>query len=101
MTFRLIIRQSAERDLAEASEWYEHQLSGLGSRFLLSVDASLARITRIPEAYAPCFERFRRALVRRFPYGIYFFIEEKTVIVIAVLHLYSNPQRIQRILEKH
>jgi plasmid stabilization system protein ParE len=101
MTFRLVVRKSAERDLAEASEWYESQLSGLGARFILSVDASLARIIRMPEPYAPCFGRFRRALVRRFPYGIYFFIHDKTVTVIAVLHLYSDPQRIQRILETH
>lgn len=99
MSFRLIIRAAAERDLAEASAWYEGQTQGLGARFLLSVDASMARISRMPEAYTLCFGRFRRALVRRFPYGIFYIAENQTVTVLAVLHLYRDPQRIQRILD--
>lgn len=74
MSFQIILRDSAERDLAKASAWYEAQSRGLGARFILSVDASLARISRTPEAYALCFAKFRRALVRHFPYGIFYVV---------------------------
>lgn len=45
----LIIRPEAESDLAEAYRWYEAQVPGLGSDFLLSVDAALSSIRRNPE----------------------------------------------------
>jgi toxin ParE1/3/4 len=36
----LIIRPDAERDLTEAFGWYEAQVPGSGSNFLLSIDAA-------------------------------------------------------------
>ncbi len=42
----LIIRPVAERDLAEAYGWHEAQVPGLGSDFLLSIDAALSSIQR-------------------------------------------------------
>jgi len=39
MSRRLIIRPEAETEMAEAFDWYEGRVPGLGSDFLLSVDA--------------------------------------------------------------
>ena len=47
----LIVRPDAELDLAEAYSWYEARVSGFGSDFLLSIDASLSSIQRTPEMY--------------------------------------------------
>jgi toxin ParE1/3/4 len=99
MSFRIVIREPAERDMAEASAWYEARSRGLGARFILSIEASLARISRNPEASTLCFERFRRVLVRRFPYGIFYLVESQRIIVLAVLHLHQNPLRIQKTVE--
>lgn len=37
----------------------------------------------------------RRALIKRFPYGIYFFDEGASLIVIAIYHAKRNPKRWQ------
>jgi hypothetical protein len=45
----LIVRPEAEADLAEAYGWYEQQVRGLGTEFLLCVDAVMASIERNPQ----------------------------------------------------
>jgi len=39
MTWKLVIRPDAEAELTEAFDWYEQRVPGLGSQFLLAVDA--------------------------------------------------------------
>ena len=46
MSRRLVIRPAAESELSEAYRWYEAQRQGLGSEFLVSVEAALALIQR-------------------------------------------------------
>ena len=44
MTLELIVRPEAEKDLSAAFEWYEERVPGLGSDFLLNVDAAFHAI---------------------------------------------------------
>ena len=89
----LIVRAEAEADLAEAFRWYEQQVRGLGAQFLLCVDAVMASIERNPQLY-PVVHRgvIRRALTRRFPYGVFFAEGERSVSVIAVAHVKRTPR---------
>lgn len=91
MKYGLIIRPEAEADLTEAHAWYESQLTGFGAEFLLVVEASLAAIQRNPKQYQVIYRRIRRALTRRFPFGVFFLIRRKTVIVLAILHARRDP----------
>lgn len=68
MKYDLIVRPEAEAELAEAFNWYEQQVAGIGSRFLLSVDAVINSIQRDPLQYPILYKNVRRALTRRFPY---------------------------------
>lgn len=89
----LIVRAEAEADLAEAFQWYEQQVRGLGDQFLLCVDAVLASIERNPRLYTVVHrDVIRRALMRRFPYGVFFVESEQSISVIAVLHFKRSPQ---------
>jgi hypothetical protein len=67
MKYDLIVRPEAEAELAEAFNWYERQVAGLGSRLLLSVDAAINSIQRDPLQYPILYKNVRRALTRRFP----------------------------------
>ena len=89
----LIVRAEAEADLAEAFQWYEQQVRGLGDQFLLCVDAVMASIERNPQLYPVVHKGvIRRALTRRFPYGVFFVEGERSVSVIAVAHVKRNPR---------
>ncbi len=93
MKKRLIVRDEAEADLDEAYQWYEQQVRGLGGEFLLCVDAVMASIERNPRLYPVVHKGvIRRALTRRFPYGVFFIEGETSVSVIAVAHAKRNPR---------
>jgi toxin ParE1/3/4 len=88
----LIIRPEAEFDLAGAYGWYETQVPGLGSQFLLSIDATLSSIQRTPELYPVIHKNVRRSLIRRFPYGVFYVAKQDRIVVLAVLHARRDPQ---------
>lgn len=94
MTIRLIIRPEAEHDLNEAYRWYERQFKGLGLEFIICIDATLSVIQRTPKIFPMIHKDIRRALIRRFPYGIFYLLEQDKVIVLAFLHSRRNPERI-------
>lgn len=91
MTYDLIVRPEAEAELAEAFDWYEQQVDSLGSRFLLSVDATINSIQRDPLQYPILYKNVRRALTRRFPYQVLFIMSDLKIVVIAVFHGMRNP----------
>lgn len=90
---RLIVRPEAESDLRDAFQWYEAKVPGLGAQFLLSLDATMASIQREPRLY-PVLHKgmLRRALLRRFPYGVFFIEGKRNIAVIGVIHAMRNPQ---------
>jgi len=91
MTISLIIRPEAERDLNEAYRWYEQQFDGLGQEFVICIDAVLSVIRRTPKISPKIYKDIRRALIRRFPYGIFYIFERDKVIVLAFLHTRRDP----------
>jgi plasmid stabilization system protein ParE len=88
---RLVVRPGAEADLADAALWYEARAAGLGSEFLRSVDACLSEVARAPETFPSIHRSVRRALLRRFPYGVFFVVSDGAVSVIACLHVRRDP----------
>ena len=89
---RLVVREAAEADIAEAARWYEQRSPGLGSEFLRAVDVTLAEVTRMPERYPLVRGRARRALLRRFPYAVFFVATPDLVCVFACLHARRDPR---------
>ncbi|MEA5447351.1 type II toxin-antitoxin system RelE/ParE family toxin [Leptolyngbya sp. CCNP1308] len=77
MSYRLIIRPKAERDIQDAFEWYDAQTPGLRSEFIRAVDVCLSGVGRNPFAYSLVYQQARRALVRRFPYAILFVCDQE------------------------
>lgn len=99
MSHALKIRRRAEHDMAEAGLWYATRRPGTALNFLRSLDAALALISRHPEAGPRQFGAFRRVLVSRFPFGIFYSVEAETVVVHGVFHSSHDPKKIRRLLE--
>jgi len=88
---RYVIRCEAEADLKEAYCWYERQRDGLGADFLLCFEDALERVRRSPVLYPLVHKTVRRAWMRRFPYGLFYVVEEQMVVVIGVFHARREP----------
>ena len=95
MTPRLVLRPQAEAELLDARDWYEDQRPGLGSAFATEVETALGGVLQAPQAYPRVQGEIRRALVRRFPYAIYFRAMPDEIVVLAVIHGRRHPRRWQ------
>jgi plasmid stabilization system protein ParE len=76
MVAELITTLEAEQDISEAYAWYETRQIGLGEEFLNCLDACIESIRRSPEIYPVVYEDYRRTLVRRFPYAVFYEYED-------------------------
>lgn len=90
---RLRLRHEAEADLTDAARWYESQACGLGHEFLDAVQDALFAIKKSPLLYPVVHRRTRRALIGRFPFGVYFRLEDDAIVVFAVMHGSRDPRR--------
>ncbi len=90
------ISSDAERDVAEAFWFYESQATGLGSYFRNGIFAdieSLASYGGIHEQVAG----YHRCLSRRFPFSIYYRVDDE---VVAVLDVRRSPSWIRTRLDR-
>ncbi len=93
---RLVSGPIVDLDVEAAFEWYENERAGLGVEFLEELRAAYNRIAEGPLKYQELRGGIRRALLRRFPYAVYFAIEADDVVVVAVLHASRDPGQWQR-----
>jgi plasmid stabilization system protein ParE len=93
MKFELIVEPGAEAEIAEARNWYDERSWGLGVEFVHAVDAMLVSIQQNPLKYQATFGRFRRAGLRRFPYGLIYTISENEITLVACFHGRRDPSR--------
>lgn len=96
MTLVVRLRHEAEQDIEEAARWYESQQKGLGQQLLDEVLLIFRSVSEQPTMYPSVGRGARRALVRRFPFGIYYRIEEEAIVVVAVMHGSRSPRRWQK-----
>jgi len=94
--FRVIFTQAARLELIEAQDWYEGEAPGLGRRFRQAIDALTERMSANPRQFPVVFKDVRRALLRRFPYSLFFVIEGETLLVVACFHASRDPAQWQK-----
>lgn len=82
----------ADADVQQARTWYGNIRPELGERFATAVAATVAAIAESPLRFPDVYRGHRRAGVRRFPYGIFFDVQERRILVIAC----SMPSAIPR-----
>lgn len=84
-------RPAAAADIEQAYRWYERAREGLGEEFLEELRATVERILAQPEANPIVHRQTRRALVRRFPYCLFYRVLEGAVVFVACFHARRDP----------
>jgi len=92
MALPAVYRRKLGRDLAAGFAYYEGKTEGLGGKFLAAVDSAFDAIERYPEMFARVHGEVRRAILSRFPYAVFYRVEPKRVVVLAVLHTTRDPR---------
>ncbi len=90
---RLRVALEAEEELAAAAEWYEARRMGLGVDFVASIDVAVEELLAAPLSYPAWWpdRPYRKKVVRRFPYVIFFTFHDDTVFVVAIAHARRGP----------
>ena len=99
MTYVLRFVSEVEEDAITAYAWYEEKAQGLGDEFLRTFYACANEIVRTPLISPMIHREFRRRLLRRFPYAIYFRIEENEIVIYGPFHCARSPQTITTMLD--
>ncbi|TYT74954.1 type II toxin-antitoxin system RelE/ParE family toxin [Desulfobotulus mexicanus] len=90
------ILHSARKDMMEAYHFYERQADGLGTYFLDVIFSDIDSLQFFAGIYAPFFKDYRRLLSKRFPFAIYYLLENEKVSVHAVLDCRRHPAWIRK-----
>ena len=88
---KYVYRPAAAADIDRAYARYERERKGLGEDLLSEVNATARLVLEMPEAYPVIVRQTRRALVHRFPYGLFYRILGDTVVFVACFHTSRNP----------
>ncbi|MBK1814701.1 type II toxin-antitoxin system RelE/ParE family toxin [Luteolibacter yonseiensis] len=90
----------ADSDSDAAYEWYERQEQGAGRYFDRQLLHLLENIRMRPFSFPTSHAVFRKALMRKFPYAVYFQIFDEKIVVIAIIHGARNPRRVRDLLRR-
>ena len=93
MAYRLTVSDRATREIGEAFQWYQEQRPGLGIEYLDALDVQFQSIIRSPQLYAQTQRGIRRALLRRFPYGVFYAEKGEIIAVLAVVRTSRSPRQ--------
>jgi len=85
--------RQAQIDIDIAMGWYENQRLGLGFEFLDCLEESANRLLNNPELYSVKHERLRGALIKKFPFTVFYSIEKTEIVVHAVFDNRQNPAK--------
>ncbi len=92
MDIRLL--ESAKEDLRSGWFFYERQSPGLGDRFLDAIEADVNALPRYAGIHLKV-DGFHRMLIQRFPFALYYLMEENSIDVYAILDCRRDPNWIR------
>jgi plasmid stabilization system protein ParE len=97
---KIKLLSSAMEDLHEGRLFYERQGEGLGEYFFNSLFSDIDSLTLYGGIHPKVFG-YHRLLSKRFPYAVYYRMEQESVVVVwRILDLRRNPRRIRHSLEQ-
>lgn len=102
MSYKIKLLPIVLTDLREARKWYHQKSEALAKEFKTEVSKEIDYIGKFPEHYQLKYRDLRQSLVTRFPYAIFYLVEEeqKRIIVFGVLHTSRNPEIIRYRIKK-
>ena len=91
MSLPVVVHDDADIEVEEAALYYEERRPGLGLEFIAAIDRIVLDISENPERFPLWRLSWRRAVLWRFPFVVFFEIEEDRVSVMAAAHANRRP----------
>lgn len=91
MRVRLTPEAEAEADVAQVLRWYSERSSDFGGDFLACFEAVVRQLEEFPQIAPIVHPPFRRALLRRFPYCVFYHLEPDAAVIVGCFHAHRSP----------
>lgn len=88
----VVFRPQAQADALDARTWYANHSASAAELFVAELTATVDRVADHPTAFPTVHNSIRRAVLHRFPYAVYFVLQEEAIVVLAV-HGRQDPER--------
>jgi hypothetical protein len=89
---QIYFTEPAAIELADAFDFYEIQLRGLGKEFITELEETVQLISKFPELWSENSKHTRKAVIKRFPYNLVYSVYNNKIHIIAVAHQNRNPE---------
>ena len=99
MTLPIVYRSEVKDDVESAYDWYESQREGLGEELLTAISQAVNQIIVAPRRAGQLRGKARVVVTRRFPYVIYYVVQDDRILVLGILHGKRDPSVWQARLE--
>jgi len=96
---KIKILASATQDLIDGYWFYEKQAEGLGSYFLDTLFSDVDSLAIYGGIHPKYEDKYHRLLSKRFPFAIYYRVENDIALVHAILDCRRNPAWIRKKLK--
>ena len=93
------ILESAKRDLKEGFYFYEFQKEGLGHYFIETLMSDIESLNIFAGIHSIHFGKYYRLLSKRFPFAVYYLIDENEIRIYAVMDCRRDPAWIRKRLQ--
>ena len=90
----------AQQELIDTAVWYDDRREGLGDEFIDAVSDKVVEICRLPERFPIVHDDVRQAILRRFPFVVYFRLVGERVLVVSVFHAGRNTESLWSRLDR-
>jgi hypothetical protein len=91
MIYSILISPLVEVELYESALWYNKRKNNLGIEFIEEVDNTLKNIQTNPFQFKTVYREFKMALTKRFPFEIFYSIDESKILIHHIFHASRNP----------
>ena len=92
MTLPVRLTAAAVQDLTLAERWYLDEAPHLLASFEEEINRAFLLISERPGLYQTVESAIRRALVRKFPFSVFYRVLPEWIEVIAVVHQSRDPR---------
>ena len=91
-SYKIKVFPEALTDIQNATDWYNEQSYGLGTRFQKQVIKQINKLNDTANIYTIRYNDARCMVIKKFPFLVHFLIENETVVIFAILHTSRNPK---------